>query len=69
MVVDIAMKAALSLDLKLSCCGQLSMLVKQTMNSWYHLGLEGEHGGRYCNESSIQFGPETKCCGQLSQLF
>jgi len=44
------------------------MLV-QMMNSWYHLGPESEHGGRYCNESSIQFGPETKCCGQLSLLF
>ena len=38
------------------------------INSQCHLGLEGEHGGRYCNESSTQLGPETECCGQLSIL-
>ena len=35
---------------------------------WHHLGLEGEHSGRYTNESSTQFGPETECCGWLSML-
>jgi len=42
----------------------------QTMmaDSRQHLGLEGEHGGRYCNESSTQFGPETECCDLLSML-
>jgi hypothetical protein len=34
-----------------------------------HPGLEGDHSGKYCNGSSIQFGPETECCGQLSLLF
>ncbi len=37
-------------------------------NSLCHLGLEGEHGGIYCNESSTLFGPETECYGQLSIL-
>jgi len=38
-------------------------------DSWQQLGMmEGEHGGRYCNESSTQFGPETECCGLLSML-
>jgi len=30
--------------------------------------LEGEHCGRYTNESSIQFGPEIECWGLLSML-
>ena len=38
MVVYIVMKAALSLDLKLSAMVQM-------MDSWYHLELEGEQGG------------------------
>jgi len=42
----------------------------QTMmaDSWQHLGLEGERGGTYCNESSTQFGPENECCGLLLML-
>ena len=34
-----------------------------------HPGLEGDHSGKYCNGSSIQFGPETECCGLLSLPF